>query len=84
MGDTIVLSYTVKDDVDITTIAWDTRGEFGTGSVLGSKLLGTVTEYSGEFMIAAAASAGTYEIDISATDEGITNALQESVTIIIQ
>ena len=84
MGDTIVLSYTVKDDITITTIAWDTKGEFGTGSLQGTELLGTVTEYSGEFLIPATASAGTYEIYLNATDQDIENALQESVTIIIK
>jgi len=84
MGETIVLSYTVKHDEEISTIAWDTKSEFGTGSVPGSEFLNTVTEYSGEFMIIADASPGTYEISINATDKDFEHVLSKSVTVIIQ
>jgi len=83
-GDTIVLSYTVRDDIDITTIAWDTQPRFGTGSVGGSELLGDITEYSGEFLIVADTDPGTYELHLNVTDEGITNVLQKTITINIQ
>lgn len=84
MGDTIVLSYTVTDDEKITTIAWDTKSAFGTGSVQGSEFLGTVTEYSGEFLIVADATPGTYEISINATDKGFENVKTKSIDVIIQ
>lgn len=84
MGDTIILSYTVTDDVDITTIAWDTNNQFGTGSVSGSELSGDITEYSGEFVIVADVEPGTYEISVNATDEGITNVHEEIINVIIQ
>lgn len=82
-GDTIVLSFTVKDDIDITSIAWNTAGNFGTGSVPGAELLGDITEYSGEFMIVADAPPGTYEIDVSATDEEFNNVETATLTVLI-
>ncbi len=83
-GETIVLSYTVKDDVQITTIAWDTNSQFGTGSLPAAKLLDKPKEYSGEFSIVANAAPGTHQINIAATDEGFNNSLEKSVTVIIE
>lgn len=84
MGDTIILSYTVTDDEQITTIAWDTKSAFGTGSVQGTEFLGTVTEYSGEFIIIANANPGTYEISVNATDKGFENVKTKSINITLQ
>ncbi len=84
MGDTIILSYTVIDNEQIITIAWDTQSAFGTGSVQGSEFLGTVTEYSGDFLIVADAAPGAYTISINATDKGFENVKTESINVTIQ
>lgn len=84
VGDLIMIAFTVTDDIDITTIAWSTKGEFGTGSVPAEELAGEVTKYSGEFFIAATVEPGTYPIEIAATDEEFTNVATEVLTVIIQ
>ncbi|MDF1698096.1 MAG: Ig-like domain-containing protein [Saprospiraceae bacterium] len=82
-GDTITLEYTVRDDTEITTIAWFGR-DLGTGSVSGTDLLKPTTEYSGQFVIVADVEPGTYEISVSATDENMEHVIEEIVTVIIE
>ena len=82
-GAVIDIDYTVMDDIDITTIAYDSK-DLGTGSVTASLLLGDQTVYSGTFSIKADVMPGEHTIWINATDENLNHAIQESVSIIIE
>lgn len=85
LGDEITVSFTVTDDIAITSIAYNTRSAFGTGSIPGSEFLNDITTYSGEFVISADASGpGTYMIDISATDQNFDNVVEETISVILE
>lgn len=66
--DTIDVSFTVTDDVDITSILLNAPA-LGTGTVPASDLSGDAdTEYSGRFIVPANVTADTYTITLTATD----------------
>jgi hypothetical protein len=84
VGDIITLTFTARDDIRITSVAWFSS-EFGTGSVPLADIGNTGTEFSGEFLIDTAGSTpGTHTIDVSATDEDFNNVVEERLTVIIE
>ena len=85
IGDEITLSFTVTDDDRITSIAFSTRSQFGTGSIAAEEFVDDITEFSGEFVITADASMpGTYPIDIIATDRNFDNLAEATISVILE
>ena len=82
IGDEIVVEFTVTDDEAITTIAYNTRSKFGTGSIPHSELPAGITEYTGQFVLTADVDRpGTYYIDISATDMTFEHVVEKTIEI---